>query len=396
MSCSSTSRGRRSASPRATASRSRSGCATRRPEALGQFMYNAPQRAKRLYFDVIPQAVDEYLANAAKARAPAGRTTRRTNPAWHIHGGACRRTRDPGLVRHAAQPRQRGERRDAGHPVGLHPPLQPRRAARTAMPFLDRLVGSRDRLLPGLRAPGEAVPPRRTDQERAALARPRRDAARPASRSADAEAIQTVALRGRQAPRFRANCAPGSAASIRCCSASRKGPRFGGFVALYGIAETIALIEAALTRRPGRRGLTPEPAGCARPRLKNYLRHLPALLGVALLVRRDLRGAERVPQPQARRHRRRRSTRSRPARCCSSFGWTLLSYFVLTFYDRLGTIYAGHKVSYGGSRSPRSAPTRCRIISASPPFRARRCATGSTRIGASRRSRSPRRSRSAA
>ena len=29
------------------------------------------------------------------------------------------------------------------------------------------------------------------------------------------------------------------------------------------------------------------------------------------------------------------------------FGWTVLSYCVLTFYDRLGTIYAGHKVSYG-------------------------------------------------
>ncbi len=31
-------------------------------------MFNAPQRAKRLYFDVIPRAVDEYLANAEKAR----------------------------------------------------------------------------------------------------------------------------------------------------------------------------------------------------------------------------------------------------------------------------------------------------------------------------------------
>src|SRR6202012_3273113 len=30
-----------------------------------------------------------------------------------------------------------------------------------------------------------------------------------------------------------------------------------------------------------------------------------------------------------------------------AFVWTILSYFILTFYDRLGTIYAGHKVSYG-------------------------------------------------
>ena len=48
------------------------------------------------------------------------------------------------------------------------------------------------------------------------------------------------------------------------------------------IAETIALIEAALTA-PGGRRLTQAP-GQRGPALKSYLRHLPALLGVALLI----------------------------------------------------------------------------------------------------------------
>ncbi len=39
------------------------------PESLSQFMYNQPQRAKRLYFDVIPRAVDEYLGNLDKIQA---------------------------------------------------------------------------------------------------------------------------------------------------------------------------------------------------------------------------------------------------------------------------------------------------------------------------------------
>src|SRR6201993_613831 len=52
------------------------------PESLAQFMYNAPQRAKRLYFDVIPRAADEYLANATRLNADD-----RSNPAWHIHAG---------------------------------------------------------------------------------------------------------------------------------------------------------------------------------------------------------------------------------------------------------------------------------------------------------------------
>ena len=52
-------------------------------ESLAQFMYNQPQRAKRLYFDVIPRAVDEYVGNLDKLRTQADPV----NPAWHIHAG---------------------------------------------------------------------------------------------------------------------------------------------------------------------------------------------------------------------------------------------------------------------------------------------------------------------
>ncbi|HYZ22229.1 MAG TPA: lysine--tRNA ligase, partial [Rhodopila sp.] len=56
------------------------------PESLAQFMYNQPTRAKRLYFDVIPRATDEYVSNLEKARTQAD-AEQRTNPAWHIHLG---------------------------------------------------------------------------------------------------------------------------------------------------------------------------------------------------------------------------------------------------------------------------------------------------------------------
>ncbi len=55
-------------------------------ELLEQFMYNQPQRAKRLYFDVIPRAVDEYVGNLDKMRNQT-EVERRTNPAWYIHNG---------------------------------------------------------------------------------------------------------------------------------------------------------------------------------------------------------------------------------------------------------------------------------------------------------------------
>jgi lysyl-tRNA synthetase class 1 len=57
------------------------------PESLSYYMYQSPRRAKRLYFDVIPRAVDDYLASLERFRGEdAGR--RFANPAWHVHGGA--------------------------------------------------------------------------------------------------------------------------------------------------------------------------------------------------------------------------------------------------------------------------------------------------------------------
>jgi lysyl-tRNA synthetase class 1 len=56
------------------------------PESLAYYMYQAPRRAKRLYFDVIPRAIDDYLA--AVERMPGDEPAKAAdNPAWHIHDG---------------------------------------------------------------------------------------------------------------------------------------------------------------------------------------------------------------------------------------------------------------------------------------------------------------------
>lgn len=80
--------------------------------------------------------------------------------------------------------------------------------------------------------------------------------------------------------------------------------------------------------------------------LKKQLRHLPALLGVLLLA-----GAIYVVQKEFRNLKLEDISAAledipRTA-VVWAFVWTFFSYFVLTFYDRLGTIYAGHKISYG-------------------------------------------------
>jgi uncharacterized membrane protein YbhN (UPF0104 family) len=79
---------------------------------------------------------------------------------------------------------------------------------------------------------------------------------------------------------------------------------------------------------------------------KKVLRHAPALLGVVLLV-----GAIYVVQREFRHLKVediRQALAAIPHRALViAFLWTVLSYCILTFYDRLGTYYAGRPVSYG-------------------------------------------------
>src|ERR1700758_5541972 len=56
------------------------------PESLSLFMYREPKAAKRLYFDVIPRRVDEYL-QFLDAYPRQGLKEKLGNPVWHIHNG---------------------------------------------------------------------------------------------------------------------------------------------------------------------------------------------------------------------------------------------------------------------------------------------------------------------
>lgn len=56
-------------------------------ESLALYMFQSPQRAKRLYFDVIPKAVDEYVSFVKSYHNETDELKKLDNPAWHIHKG---------------------------------------------------------------------------------------------------------------------------------------------------------------------------------------------------------------------------------------------------------------------------------------------------------------------
>ncbi|MEL6089360.1 lysine--tRNA ligase [Bartonella schoenbuchensis] len=55
-------------------------------ESLALYMFLKPKTAKRLYFDVIPKAVDEYYAHLSAYNRQLWKE-RLNNPVWHIHNG---------------------------------------------------------------------------------------------------------------------------------------------------------------------------------------------------------------------------------------------------------------------------------------------------------------------
>ena len=56
------------------------------PESLSLFMYQNPKRAKKLYREIVPKAVDEYLEFIEKGKTH-NELQILLNPVWHVHNG---------------------------------------------------------------------------------------------------------------------------------------------------------------------------------------------------------------------------------------------------------------------------------------------------------------------
>ena len=57
------------------------------PESLSLYMYQNPRRAKKLYKEIVPKAVDEYLDFIEKAKSQDEQKLL-INPVWHVHNGS--------------------------------------------------------------------------------------------------------------------------------------------------------------------------------------------------------------------------------------------------------------------------------------------------------------------
>ena len=56
------------------------------PESLSLYMYQNPKRAKKLYREIVPKAVDDYLDSIEKSKKQ-NELQLLMNPVWHVHNG---------------------------------------------------------------------------------------------------------------------------------------------------------------------------------------------------------------------------------------------------------------------------------------------------------------------
>jgi lysyl-tRNA synthetase class 1 len=227
------------------------------PESLSLFMYREPKAAKRLYFDVIPRHMDEYQQSLEAYERQDGRQ-RLSNPVWHIHIGAPPKAdvAIPFSMLLTLVSSSNAENAETlwGFIGRYRPGVTP-----ATHPKLNALVGYaihyfRDFVLPSktFRDPSEV--------ERAALLA-LRDALSQLSHEASAEQIQEVVYEvGRREPFLdksgkvkTKDGKPGVSLEwfnmlYQVLLGQEKGPRFGSFVALYGLANTVEMIDGALAR----------------------------------------------------------------------------------------------------------------------------------------------------
>jgi lysyl-tRNA synthetase class 1 len=225
------------------------------PESLSLFMYREPKAAKRLYFDVIPRNVDDYQ-QFLDGYARQDTKQRLANPVWHIHSGNPPQADMPVTFQLLLTLVSSSNAENAETLWGFIGRYRPGVTPETH-PKLDAMVGYAINYYRDFVAPTKVFRDP-TDQERAAL-QDLRDALSQLPADATAEAIQDVVYEiGRREPfldhkKAAKDGKPGVSLDwfnmlYQVLLGQEKGPRFGSFVAVYGVGNAVSMIDGALAR----------------------------------------------------------------------------------------------------------------------------------------------------
>ncbi len=225
-------------------------------ESLSYFMYQKPRSAKRLWWDVIPKTVDDYHRDL-RAFLQQSLEEQLANPVWHVHGGKPPESRmvvSFSMLLNLASVVATPDKEKLWAFVRRYAP----EAQPETHPDLDQAIEFACRYVRAFVLPKRCY--RAPSAREAAALAELAERLRTVSQGADAETLQDLVYSVGRAHGFEP-MREWFRALYEVLLGASEGPRFGGFIALYGTAETVALIEKALAG-----GLTSEPEAGAAPR----------------------------------------------------------------------------------------------------------------------------------
>ena len=212
-------------------------------ESLSLFMFQKPRVAKKMYFDVIPKAVDDYVALLDQYRTKDATDAQKLeNPVWHIHRGNPPAETYPvsfALLLNLVSASNAHNRDVLWGFIRAYAP----EASPEANPGLDKLVGYAIRYYDDFVKPAKKYRAP-SEKERAALAE-LAVKLRGFATERDAEKVQYEVYEIGKRHAFEP-LRDWFKAIYEVLFGQSQGPRFGSFAVLFGCTETAALIDRAL------------------------------------------------------------------------------------------------------------------------------------------------------
>ena len=215
-------------------------------ESLSYFMYQKPKTAKRLFFDVIPKAVDEYHQQL-RAYPDQDEAGKAANPVYHIHDGdvpVSNMVVPFAMLLNLASVSGAEDKETLWGFIRRYAP----EASAETHPDLDSAAGYAVRYFNDFVKP-ERVFRAPDERERAAL-EDLKAKLQVWDGGTDPEELQSMVFAVGKEHGFEP-LRDWFKALYEVLLGASQGPRFGGFIALYGVSETIALIDKGLAGELG-------------------------------------------------------------------------------------------------------------------------------------------------
>jgi len=208
------------------------------PESLSLYMYQNPKRAKKLYADVVPKAVDEYLTCIDKFSEQEEKQ-KLLNPVWHVHNGNP--PKEKSIISFSVLLNLVGTSNATDKDVLWKFIKKNKKDIKTSEhPILDSLVGYAIKYFEDIVKPNKKYR-KPNDKEKKAL----QDLVKrlkDCKEQMDPEVIQTIVYSVGKDNGYKENLRDWFKAIYEIIFGDQDGPRMGFFISFFGIKESIELI----------------------------------------------------------------------------------------------------------------------------------------------------------